>query len=406
MDDSYLLRSQSELVLTEARRQKSERTKTLGSPIQLSGKALDIQIQGNNAWIAENAHVAKKIDLETGKTLQIYRGHSAPVTCLAFCDRFPHSGDSKLLITGSWDKTIKVWDTNTKEIISSTLAHEDFVKTLFVVSATKLLISSSSDKIVRIWDISDATEGKALTAVGSISAHTRPVESISAEANVDGSVTLFTADTMGVIKVWTLEKELGSQPRWRSVLKDTLDYHRTRVTELLYGAGQIWTASSDETVQVIPYLPGDPTIKPPPPIMHPLPVRALLPLSLTDLGEPYLITGFGDVIRVYDVASITEPEILGEIDAHWHDVTALRLWTRTSKGEDGRTRIEPWIVSTSLDSTIRKWRLSELLTSTPKNPPGDARPAIIAPLSEPKGEAKNQEELTEDEERELAELMG
>ena len=64
------------------------------------------------------------------------------------------------------------------------------------------------------------------------------------------------------------------------------------------------------------------------------------------------------MIRLYDLSTISEPEILGEIDAHWHDVTAIRLWMRTSKNEAGQTRIEPWIVSTSLDGTIRKWRFS------------------------------------------------
>lgn len=80
MDSAVLLRSEAELVINEvcgllhistipssvrqARRQKSERTKNLGLPIQLVGKALDIHIEGNEAWIAENTHVAKKIDLE------------------------------------------------------------------------------------------------------------------------------------------------------------------------------------------------------------------------------------------------------------------------------------------------------------------------------------------------------
>lgn len=49
---------------------------------------------------------------------------------------------------------------------------------------------------------------------------------------------------------------------------------------------------------------------------------------------------------------------MSEADAHWHDVTALRLWVRKTKGEDGRMRVEPWIVSTSLDGTVRRWRLA------------------------------------------------
>ena len=79
---------------------------------------------------------------------------------------------------------------------------------------------------------------------------------------------------------------------------------------------------------------------------------------MTDLAEPYVITGSGDIIRIYDVSSPEEPELLGEVDAHWHDVTALRLWVRRSVGDNGQTRVEPWIISASLDGTIRKWRLS------------------------------------------------
>jgi WD40 repeat protein len=214
-----------------------------------------------------------------------------------------------------------------------------------------------------------------------------------------------TADTIGVVKIWRLERESGPNPRWRSDLQDTLTYHRTRVTEILYGAGQIWTASSDETVQITSYPPDPTSTRPTPPLNHPLPVRALLPLSLTPLAEPYVVTAYGDVIRLYDLSTISEPEILGEIDAHWHDVTAVRLWMRTSKNKAGQTRIEPWIVSTSLDGTIRKWRFSELATSTPKNPAGSAEPVVIAPVPEPTGNAPAGE-LTEEEERELAELMG
>lgn len=187
---------------------------------------------------------------------------------------------------------------------------------------------------------------------------------------------------MGIIKVWELLKDVTG--RWRSTLKEELTHHRTRINEMLCGNGQLWTgkcipsfvftgmvsscpnyipASSDDTVQVLP----DPSsstpsetqlLKPAPPITHPVAVRSVLPLLLTDLAEPYIITGAGDIIRVYDVSSPEDPELVGEVDAHWHDVTAIRLWVRKSVGVDGKTRIEPWIVSTSLDSTIRKWRLS------------------------------------------------
>ena len=123
-------------------------------------------------------------------------------------------------------------------------------------------------------------------------------------------------------------------------------------------------ASSDDTVQflseagMLPDSTASLTSRPPRPISHPVAVRSILPLSLTDLGEPYLLTAAGDVIRVYDISSPDEPELMSDVDAHWHDVIALRLWVRKFVGVDGKTRIEPWVISASLDGTIRKWKLS------------------------------------------------
>src|SRR6266478_1655927 len=42
--------------------------------------------------------------MQTGKTVQLYKGHSGPVTSLVFYDTVSGSGDENLLITGSWDK--------------------------------------------------------------------------------------------------------------------------------------------------------------------------------------------------------------------------------------------------------------------------------------------------------------
>ena len=121
-------------------------------------------------------------------------------------------------------------------------------------------------------------------------------------------------------------------------------------------------ASSDETVQVTYYPPPPSVTKPVPPLIHPLAVRAVLPLGLTSFAEPYVVTAYGDIIQLHDVTSVFESEVVGEIGAHWHDVTAIRLWLRTSRNESGNTRIEPFIVSTSLDGTIRKWRFNGAFT--------------------------------------------
>lgn len=112
----------------QARREKAERIKTLGEPIELPGKALAIEIHDGSAWIGENTTVVRKLDLEvrcallkffwgcvhfltrkfqSGKTLGLLRGHTAPVTSIAFCNTNQSSEHKTILISGSWDKVIR-----------------------------------------------------------------------------------------------------------------------------------------------------------------------------------------------------------------------------------------------------------------------------------------------------------
>lgn len=90
-------------------------------------------------------------------------------------------------------------------------------------------------------DLSAVTNDVPLTSVGSISSHTRPVECLDAFAQSDTSAILYTADTMGVIKIWELTKDQSTPPVWRSTLKSELNHHRTRINELYFGNGQLWT---------------------------------------------------------------------------------------------------------------------------------------------------------------------
>ena len=180
-------------------------------------------------------------------------------------------------------------------------------------------------------------------------------------------------------------------------------------------------ASADETVQVVldKSMPMDdclsPATKPFKPLTHPVAVRAILPLNLTNLSEPYLLTAAGDVLRIYDISTLDEPEYIGEVDAHWHDITAIRLWIRKFVGDDGKARVEPWIITTSLDRTIRKWKLTGLwFYFVPNTNTYDILELLSPPAVKAVQEIQVQEQnspqgvvlgMTEDEERELAELM-
>lgn len=58
---------------------------------------------------------------QSGKSKQIYRGHLGPVTSLDFYTSPSINGKPgrELLISGSWDKSFRVWDTKVRRSLSS-----------------------------------------------------------------------------------------------------------------------------------------------------------------------------------------------------------------------------------------------------------------------------------------------
>lgn len=417
-DVDNLFQAEADIKGAQARQQKAERTKDIGEPIDLKSKIISLVVRDQDVWTAESSKVVRRIDLNSGKTLQVYKGHTGPVTCLAFYDTKDSDGSSKTyLITGSWDKTIKVWDTKTKAVVSDTPAHDDFLKTLLVIPSSRILASGSSDKLLKLWDLEGLAEGEAaaLHQLASISGHRRPVETL---ATADSSPNhLISGDSMGVMKAWNLEERWraspNSPPTIRATTTTDIGGHRTGVNDIVIASSYLWTASTDETVTIRRYTPANSSSASSSitSLEHTNPVKCLLLLSNSPIAQPFLLTGHGDVIRIYDVSELVDNDedagesgnqkpltevsgiarLLNEVDVHSHSVTSLQLWLKSSDIPSA----EPWIVSSSLDGTVRKWKLSELAAGKQFAP---------AP-PEPTTKGATDSMLTEEEERELAELM-
>ncbi|MEE1203610.1 MAG: hypothetical protein UHN59_04835, partial [Bacteroidales bacterium] len=80
-----------------------------------------------------------------GECLKTLEGHSEYVYSVAY------SPDGTKIISGSKDKTIKIWDANTGECLKTLEGHSDDVRSVaFSLDGTKI-ISGSFDKTVKIW---------------------------------------------------------------------------------------------------------------------------------------------------------------------------------------------------------------------------------------------------------------
>ncbi|KAK4443458.1 putative vegetative incompatibility protein HET [Podospora aff. communis PSN243] len=77
---------------------------------------------------------------------QTLEGHSYPVNSVAF------SPDSKLVASGSYDNTIKIWDAATGACTQTLEGHSSYVRSVAFSHDSKLMASGSDDKTVKIWD--------------------------------------------------------------------------------------------------------------------------------------------------------------------------------------------------------------------------------------------------------------
>ena len=84
--------------------------------------------------------------METERLLYDLDGHEGEIISLNF------SSDGDRIVTGSFDKTAKVWDVRSGELILTLAEHTaDLSKAIFEFSGD-FLATSSLDNTVKIWD--------------------------------------------------------------------------------------------------------------------------------------------------------------------------------------------------------------------------------------------------------------
>ena len=84
------------------------------------------------------------MDINTGEYLKTLEGHKRGVRTILTKDN--------LIISGSLDKTIKIWDINSGECLKTLEGHIGCVRSVF--GKDNLIISGSDDKTIRITPIS------------------------------------------------------------------------------------------------------------------------------------------------------------------------------------------------------------------------------------------------------------
>ncbi|KAH1428850.1 hypothetical protein KXX32_005141 [Aspergillus fumigatus] len=362
---------QTSAALEEQKRKDAKSRNTHGSPIKLQSKILAIATDPVNqgaVFVALSTGTVRKIILETGETAAVFKGPTAPVTSVCF------SPDGRLLFAGCWDKTIWSWDVASGQPQHRYEGHTDFVRSVISSSlrGQDLLVSGGADAQILVFDIAS---GKRLYT---LKGHAKGVQDLIMDpTSLDlesKSLVLFSAGSDREIRWFDIT--CGSQDL---TAMDPLLAHDTSVYKLFFDSdGDLWTASADKTAKCLVREDG---------------WKANLTLPHPDFVRDVVVYEQGGWV----ITACRDEEV-----RVWHRSTGQLYHTFSGHFEEvtGLVLIGSTIVSVSIDATIRQWSLR----------PDDLRTAVekakrVKAEEEEQSEQNPESMLTEEEERELAELM-
>ncbi|MCA2696745.1 MAG: hypothetical protein IM492_11285 [Microcystis sp. M040S2] len=174
--------------LQELLNRKSERNRLEGH--DNSVLSVNFSPDGKTLVSGSDDKTIKLWNVETGKEIRTLYGHDNSVTSVNF------SPDGKTLVSGSDDNTIKLWNVETGQEIRTLYGHDSYVSSVNFSPDGKTLVSGSYDKTIKLWDVETGQEIRTLYG------HDNFVYSVN--FSPDGK-TLVSGSNDKTIKLWNVE---------------------------------------------------------------------------------------------------------------------------------------------------------------------------------------------------------
>jgi len=148
-----------------------------------------VAVSPDGRFIVSGSHdrTVKVWDAQSGAPLRSLEGHTGCVSAVAV------SPDGRFIVSGSWDRTVEVWDAQSGALLRSLEGHTDSVSAVAVSPDGRFIVSGSGDGTVKVWD---AQNGELLC---SLKGHTDKVNTVT--VSPDGRFIVSGSED-GTVKVW------------------------------------------------------------------------------------------------------------------------------------------------------------------------------------------------------------
>jgi len=160
--------------------------------------------------------------------VRTFEGHTQGISCIQF--------DDTRIVSGSHDKTIKVWNirTNSPWSVMTLVGHSGTVRCLHLLG--NRLVSGSTDSTIKVWDLSVQEQWSSIACKVTMIGHTDTVRCVQMDMEkvVSGSYD-------NTLKIWDIKTGECSH---------TLRGHTDHVVCLQFSGVHLVSGSADRTIKV------------------------------------------------------------------------------------------------------------------------------------------------------------
>lgn len=225
------------------------------------------------------------------------------------------------VISSSFDKTIRLWDSQTGKLLRTLSGHTDAVRAIALTPDGQRLASAGGDKTIKVWNLETGI------LLYTLPGHSRPVWSLA--ISPDGK-TLASGGYDGTIKLWNLQT--------RELLNTIPEHYDSVWSVAISPDGKALASGSyDGTIKLWNLQTGS--------LMHTLSGHSdsVRTVGISPDGKTLVSGSWDKTVKVWDLASGT---LLHTLTGHTDRVLSVAI------SRSGQT-----VASSSNDRTIRLWNL-------------------------------------------------